>query len=243
MSEAPFVETLEPLADSGCSSPGSEVRVVQDSAAPLRYKPRPRPEWVRGANAMGRVIDAGKVVLLDEESLLRSATLNTGLSDFGDDDWREPFRILLDDLERTADLNLVGRLLTRSDLLIHLEGRLRVIDWFKRHPEVEDEVIEAPVFVVGLPRSGTTIMEEIRAPIQRARGDEHVDHRIWHRSVPVAPGDNRNSQRLRDLDGCLILRPCSKAVHLQGMDPTSMKRKEFGQKRLMEFLANHFDVP
>jgi hypothetical protein len=98
-------------------------------------------------------------VLLDERSLLEAAMANTGLSDFGDDAWREPFRILLDDLERHADLHLVGRLMTRSDLLVHLEGRLRVIDWYKRHPEVEKQKVEAPVFVVGLPRSGPTIME------------------------------------------------------------------------------------
>ncbi len=176
---------------------------MQDPAAPLRYRPRPRPEWVRGANAMGRAIDARQVVLLDEESLLRSATLNTGLSDFGDDDWREPFRILLDDLERTADLNLVGRLLTRSDLLIHLEGRLRVIDWFERHPEVEDEVIEAPVFIVGLPRSGTTILEEILGADPNARAV-----RMWEAKFPCPPprpGDPRPDPRIARADALVGL--------------------------------------
>jgi hypothetical protein len=137
---------------------------------------------VRGANAMGRAIDAQSVVQLDEESLLRCAMRNTGLSDFGDDDWREPFRLLLDDLENTADLHLVGRLMTRSDLLVHLEGRLRVVDWLKRHPEVEREVIEAPVFVVGLPRSGTTIMEEILGADPNARSV-----RMWEAKFPVPP--------------------------------------------------------
>ncbi|MBY0402140.1 sulfotransferase, partial [Myxococcota bacterium] len=148
----------------------------------LRYQPRPRPEWVRGANAMGRAIDAKGVVLLDERSLLETAMAKTGLADFGDDDWREPFRILLDDLEHAADLHLVGRLMTRSDLLVHLEGRLRVIDWIKRHPEVERERIEAPVFVVGLPRSGTTIMEEILGADPNARSV-----RMWEAKFPVPP--------------------------------------------------------
>ncbi|MBK7948549.1 MAG: sulfotransferase [Deltaproteobacteria bacterium] len=148
----------------------------------LRYQPRPRPEWVRGANAMGRAIDAKSVVLLDERSLLETAMANTGLSDFGDDDWREPFRILLDDLERHAALHLVGRLMTRSDLLVHLEGRLRVVDWLKRHPEIEAQRIEAPVFVVGLPRSGTTIMEEILGADPNARSV-----RMWEAKFPVPP--------------------------------------------------------
>jgi hypothetical protein len=131
---------------------------------------------------MGEAIDAKSVVLLDERSLLETAMANTGLSDFGDDDWREPFRILLDDLERHAALHLVGRLMTRSDLLVHLEGRLRVIDWCKRHPEIERQTIEAPVFVVGLPRSGTTIMEEILGADPNARSV-----RMWEAKFPVPP--------------------------------------------------------
>ena len=153
----------------------------------ITYQPRPRPEWVLGANDMGCAIDARATVPLDEASLLRSATENTGLADFGDDGWREPFRILLKDLEETADLNLVGRLMTRSDLLIHLEGRLRVADWFKQHPETEDEVIREPIFVVGLPRSGTTIMQEILGADPRAR-----TVRMWEAKYPCpppAPGD------------------------------------------------------
>jgi len=148
----------------------------------IAYQPRPRPEWVRGANDMGRAIDARSTVPLDEESLLRFATENTGLSDFGDEYWREPFRILLKDLDETADLTLVGRLTTRSDLLIHLEGRLGVVDWFKRHPEVADEVIREPVFVVGLPRSGTTIMQEILGADPRAR-----TVRMWEAKFPTPP--------------------------------------------------------
>jgi hypothetical protein len=148
----------------------------------VTYQPRPRPEWVRGANDMGRAIDARGTVPLNEESLLRCASENTGLSDFGDDGWLEPFRILLKDLEETADLNLVGRLMTRSDLLIHLEGRLRVIDWFAQHPEVEDEVIRAPVFVVGQPRSGTTIMQEILGADPRAR-----TVKMWEAKYPCPP--------------------------------------------------------
>jgi Sulfotransferase family len=172
-------------------------------ATPLRYQPRPRPEWVRGANAMGRAIDARGVVLLDERSLLETAMANTGLSDFGEDDWREPFRILIDDLERHAELHLVGRLMTRSDLLLHLEGRLRVIDWIKRHPEVEAQKIEAPVFVVGLPRSGTTIMEEILGADPNARSV-----RMWEAKFPVPPprpGDPSPDPRIARADALVGL--------------------------------------
>ena len=173
-----------------------------DSNAVL-YQPKPRPEWAREFIDVGRQLDARGVVPLDEESLLRAACDNTGLSDFGDDDWREPFRILLSDLEETADLHLFGRIMTRSDLLIHLEGRLRVIDWIKRHPQVEDEIIESPVFIIGLPRSGTTIMQEILGADPDAR-----TVRMWEAKYPVpppAPGDAQPDPRIAEAGGVVGL--------------------------------------
>jgi hypothetical protein len=99
-------------------------------------------------------------VALDEASLLDEARANTGLSDFGPDDFREPLRVFLDALEREAQLNLVGRLLARGDLVNLLENRLRITDAFKRHPEIGEEAVERPIFITGLPRTGTTILHE-----------------------------------------------------------------------------------
>jgi len=160
----------------------------------LVYQPKPRPDWAREFIDVGRRVDAKSVVPLDEDSLLRAARANTGLDDFGDDDWIEPFRLLLSDLEETAELHFFGRVMTRSDLLVHLEGRLRVVDWLKRHPEVEEEEIESPVFIVGLPRSGTTIMQEILGADPNAR-----TVRMWEAKFPVpppAPGDPAPDPRI-----------------------------------------------
>ncbi|MAG34479.1 MAG: sulfotransferase family protein [Deltaproteobacteria bacterium] len=173
------------------------------SQATPTYRPRPRPEWAREILDIGRKIDAKGVIPLDEESLLCCATENTGLSDFGDEDWCEPFRILLSDLEECADLNFFGRIMTRNDLLTHLEGRLQVVDWFKNHPEVEDEVIEEPVFIVGLPRSGTTIMLEILGADPGAR-----TVKMWEAKYPVpppAPGDPRPDPRIAKAQGVVGL--------------------------------------
>ncbi|HPG25001.1 MAG TPA: sulfotransferase, partial [Myxococcota bacterium] len=165
----------------------------------VAYRPRPRPEWAREILDIGRRIDARGVVPLDEESLLRRAIENTGLSDFGDEDWREPFRILLRDLEEHSELHFFGRIMTRNDLLIHLEGRLQVVDWLKRHPEVEQEKVDAPVFIVGLPRSGTTIMQEILGADPQARAV-----RMWEAKYPVpppAPGDPKPDPRIEKAQG------------------------------------------
>ena len=158
------------------------------------WQPRPRPEWVARINEEGDGLGARNLVPLDEDSLLKQAKENTGLSDFGDDQWIEPFRLLLRSVEEEANLNLMGRLYTRSDLLIHLEGRLQVTDWYKRHPEIEDEVIEEPVFVVGLPRSGTTVFQQILGADPQAR-----TVKMWEAKYPVpppAPGDPTPDPRI-----------------------------------------------
>ena len=80
----------------------------------LQWQPPERPEWVQRINDEGRHMDIRAVVPLDQESLLRSAMESTGLSDFGADDWREPFGVFIRALEEEAALNLLGRIRTRS---------------------------------------------------------------------------------------------------------------------------------
>lgn len=121
----------------------------------------PRPEWLTTVNDEWRDAGLSSLVPLDPFELTDTATRTTGLSDFGGDDWIEPFHVLVQSLETEADLNLFGRLMTRNELLQWLETRLRIEGEYKRHPEIDDEVIDAPVIVTGLARSGTSILFEI----------------------------------------------------------------------------------
>jgi hypothetical protein len=85
------------------------------------WTPAPRPEWVTTMNRVGTIVGSpAALVPLDEPSLLDAARTATGLDDFGGDEWREPFRILLADIENEADLHLAGRLLTRFTFCAHL---------------------------------------------------------------------------------------------------------------------------
>lgn len=126
-----------------------------------RWQPAPRPEWVQRINDEGEILDAKSVVPLDENSLLASARANTGLDDFGDDGWIDHFRVLIRALEEEAKLNLMGRILTRSDFVGYLEARLRIQDAYTQHPEINEEVIHEPVMILGHGRTGTTILHEV----------------------------------------------------------------------------------
>ena len=134
-----------------------------------RWKPAPRPEWVSRINAEGEIFDKRSIVPLDENSLLASARENTGLSDFGEDGWIEHFRVLVRAIEDEARLNLMGRILTRIDFVSYLETRLRIQDAYRRHPEIEDEVIHEPVMILGHGRTGTTILHEVLSTDPRFR--------------------------------------------------------------------------
>ena len=127
------------------------------------WTPPPRPEWVERVNAEGRYMDIESLVPLDPQELLDTARRNTGFDDFGDDRWREGFEVFVKAVNEEAQLHLVGRLMTRSDILRWLEARLGIEAAYKAHPEIDAEVIDAPVVVTGLPRSGTSILFEILA--------------------------------------------------------------------------------
>lgn len=125
------------------------------------WQPPPHPDWLAALNREGSCLDLPAVVPLDENSLLQHACRTTGLNDFGDDLWQEPFRVLLQSLEEEAQLTLMGRLMARSDIILWLSTRLRVTQTLKSFPQILDQGIEAPMVIVGLPRSGTSILFEL----------------------------------------------------------------------------------
>jgi hypothetical protein len=127
------------------------------------WRPPQRPAWVQRINEEGRCLDLKSVVPLDERSLIDHAKANTGLSEFGIDDWVEPFRIFLKALDEEADLTLLGRLMTRSDILMHLEARLRIEDTYKQYPEIDEQQLAAPVLIIGSGRSGTSALQNLLA--------------------------------------------------------------------------------
>ena len=129
------------------------------------WQPGPRPAWVRALNAIGDPDG----VSLDPELLLAEATRRTGLSDFGGDDWREGFAVFVEALAREARLHFIGRVLARADVLNWLENRLRIADALRRHPEIGRQAIERPIFITGLPRTGTSILHELMGSVPGAR--------------------------------------------------------------------------
>jgi hypothetical protein len=98
---------------------------------------------------------------LDADTLLALAQRRSGLRDFGDMSFVDPLRRLLGSCTDEASLSLVGRMATRWDVLRFLTNLLRFQDEERRDPSIVTQPIERPIFITGLPRSGTTFLHRL----------------------------------------------------------------------------------
>ncbi len=114
--------------------------------------------------------------------LMAAAVQRTGLEDFGADSFREGLEILVRSLRDEARLNARGEAFIYDRIIGHLCQRLQVEDWFARHPEIADEQIRAPLFGLGLPRTGSTALSFLLAQDQTVRY-----LRSWESAQPCPP--------------------------------------------------------
>ncbi|MCV7027876.1 sulfotransferase family protein [Mycobacterium sherrisii] len=106
---------------------------------------------------------AGRTDIGTVEDLHASATKLVGLDDFGpdDDNYREALSVLLDSYQRDANLTVLGSKMNRFFLRGALVARLLSEAAWKQYPQHADVAIERPIFVTGLPRTGTTILHRL----------------------------------------------------------------------------------
>ncbi len=180
----------------------------------MSWTPPPRPVWVERLIEHGEAIGGPEhLVSLEADSLLEAATRSSGLSDFGDGDWRTHFEVLVRALEEESQLHLVGRTIVRTELVQALRNRLGLAELWAQQPALLDEPVEAPAFIVGSPRSGTSILHELMAcdpatrcpafwemqrPVEAVRGEDcgaSADRitQFWHDVQPEYETMHANS--------------------------------------------------
>jgi Sulfotransferase family len=98
---------------------------------------------------------------MQADELIDRARKRTGLADFGEDAFREGLDVLVISLNSEAELNELGRQALTEMILTNLANRSRVTEWVARHPEVAEEAIERPIFIIGPPRTGTTLLSRL----------------------------------------------------------------------------------
>ena len=133
--------------------------MADDIRIDLRH-PTFSPDIVEMMAAGASMVDACP---LTETDLLAQACVETGLDDFGDPSFRVPFRVLLTTFNDEAGLSAMGRVAAHTQFLQLLKNRLLVEDTIRRHPEILEIDIDRPIIIAGLPRTGTTHLQNLIA--------------------------------------------------------------------------------
>ncbi|MCJ8156117.1 sulfotransferase [Sphingomonas sp. LaA6.9] len=114
--------------------------------------------------------------------LIDKAKAATGFDDFGDESFREGLQILTESADREARFTEMGAAAFDMQIVDLLACRLQVEDWYRRHPEIEEEEITAPLVGLGLPRTGSTALSHMLGEDPAARSI-----RGWEAMAPCPP--------------------------------------------------------
>ena len=120
-----------------------------------------------------------KMIPIDAERVMKMAERTTGLSDWGEGGFKQRLQATADGVNE-ANLITTGLFGARYVLNWHLGNKLRIIDFAKRHPELDDIDIDRPVVITGFFRTGTTFLHNVLA----ADPNNRVA-RAWELSYPL----------------------------------------------------------
>jgi hypothetical protein len=153
---------------------------------------------------------------LSEEGLIAEARAATGLRDLGEDGFREGLRVLLATYESTARLSPRGRKATRRRLIELLTNRLLIQETLRLHPEIRERAIRRPVYLTGLPRTGTSALFNLLGADPASR--------------PLLLWEGRNPQPLRPQGPASSVEPDPRFVALsEALDRARQQNPEFAK--------------
>ena len=177
--------------------------------------------------------------MLRAPDLVAQAVEDTGLEDFGDSAFREGLDVLTESLTTQADLTVLGEDILRLRLRMLLTNRLRIEDVYRRHPTIAAGVVEGPLVIIGLPRTGTTALSQLVTADPQIRS-----LRLWESSDPVPPPDAatedtdpRIEATARGLEAMYSAFPRMKSMYFQ----TATGATECQDLLGMAFRTAHFD--
>jgi hypothetical protein len=185
---------------------------------------------------------AGSVGLLDRpldpDELIGLARQRTGLRDFGDLAFIGPLTRLLEACSSESALSVVGRSATRWDVVRFLSNLLQMQAASVRHPEIASAPIRQPIFITGLPRSGTTFLHRLMLTDAENRAPA-----VWETIAP-SPAAGTAAQRVarvaRQLKTFEWLAPDFRALHpLEATSPQECSEITAHVFRSLRFDTNY----
>jgi hypothetical protein len=180
--------------------------------------PKPfRPVPIRGFNAVGRQLERFGIrpFRLGDETLMRIASRSAGLDDYGDDGFKPGLRKLCESIETDGRLNLFGRYFAQRQLVELLVNRLKILEHRRTHPQVAEQRVERPLFILGLPRTGTTLLYGLLAedPANRVPLSWEVDDPCPPAETATYASDPRIERTEKRFEQLRQLAPDFQAIH------------------------------
>ncbi len=176
-----------------------------------------RPWPIAMANRVGGYLEPTGLGRADlsADYLVSSARRRTGLTDLGDGGFLERLQLLLRSIEDEARLHPLGRWMAQQNMLRILVNRLRILDAFSQRPQIQEEAIRAPLFVVGLQRTGTTKLHRMLAadPLHRFLPSWEAISPVPHRLDQGGVAGGRLWQARVAAQGLRFLAPDFYAIH------------------------------
>ena len=180
--------------------------------------------------------------MFEAAALVDAAMADTGLGDFGDTtgaDFGVGLDRLVTALTTEARLTPLGQDILGHRLSTLLRNRLRIEDVYRHHPEIDDEIVAGPLFIIGLPRTGTTALSQMLSLDPQIRS-----LRLWESSDPVPPPetatehtDARIAETEQGLAAMYETFPRMVSLHYQ----TATGPTECQDLLGMTFRTSHFD--
>lgn len=180
---------------------------------------RPVPfRILNGSYRAARRLRAHPLPLRKPALMDRASHRAGGLTDFGDPRFESGLDRLIESLESDDRLNGFGRILATSHITNLLRQRLLLTEHLRQHPEIRDEMIAKPIFLVGAPRTGTTITHHLLSRDDRFRYPLTWECDELH--PPLNPATMHTDPRIRRSDKqirrSLALAPDLDAAHPVG---------------------------
>jgi hypothetical protein len=211
------------------------------------FPPAQQAAYIKLFNRFGRQLEKAGICKpdLSPDRLIQQARRRTGLHNFGDESFRMGLEVLTTALRDQAQLSQIGRMAAHFNILENLCVRLQLVDFRARHPEIAEQQIKQPLFITGLPRTGTTILFELIAQDPAMRSPAS-----WEVAKPIPPAKRTsydNDKRIRSVDRFMALAeklsPGFQAIHAIGARLPQECVYTFASQFVSEQFSYMYNIP
>jgi len=194
---------------------------------------------VRLFNGFGALLEKTRIrsAPMIAADLIETAKRRCSLDEFGDSEFFEGLSRLLESCQDEARLNLIGKIALKLDVLETLCARLQMERDRELYPKISSQEIHQPIFIVGLPRSGTSVLHRLLAA-----DPQHRAPLMWEVRSPSPPTHASEKRRIQSAtQSCSLfnwLVPTFRYVHAVGAEVP----QECVSLMTPTFLSDQFDA-